>query len=222
MESENCPDKFVWYTQDNIADNNFGPITTAGGFGDIVNYIYTELGDGIFPDLDTCIRDPNRYPDIQWVWNNQMFNTMTFDFNFGNLADILDQCCGTEPPTTPQPTPSPTDITTRSPTPEPTPTPRPTRNPVNTTQPTPNPTTPRPSLPPTPANCSCKVDVCAHGMCNVELYVSEDGGITFNSLAMTSDYRDPLELDNYCIDVDTVLRFEVVHSQYVPKHVLKY
>ena len=129
----------VWYTQDSIADNNYGPITTAGGFGDIVNYIYTELGDGIFPDLDTCIRDPNRYPDIQWVWNNQMFNTMTYDFNFANLADTLDQCCGneTEPTTTP--------LNTTEPTPDPT-----------TPRPTPRPTTPEPTLQPT--ECFAEVD----------------------------------------------------------------
>ena len=207
LESENCDD-IVWHTE---KGDSFGPIMTSGGFGDIVNYIYTDLGDNVkLPNLDTCINS-DKYPDIQWVWNNQMFNTMTYDFNFANLEDTLDKCCGTE-----SPTPAPVDTT------EP---PIPTPNPTNNTEPTGSPTRipidiDPPSLPPTPANCSCKVDVCAHGMCDVELFISQDGGLTFNSLIMTSDPTDPLELDSYCIDADTILRFEVEHSQYVPKYIL--
>ena len=207
LESPICGKEFIWLTEEDIT-TLYGPITTSGGFGDIVNYTYFDLTTDGFPDLDTCIRDPNRFEGVEWVWNNQFFNTMTYEFNFANLAEF-DKCCGNND--TDSPTMTPIDTT------EP---PIPTPNPVDNPEPTDSPTRipidiNPPSIPPTPANCSCKVDICAHGMCDVELFISQDGGSTFNSLAITSDWTEALIVLDYCIDADTVLRFEVEHSQYV-------
>ena len=157
----------VYVTTNPITDGNFETSTTNLNYK---SYYYS----GHWDLSNNQHRSPNMSSDAFWIWNGQTRNTITFYFDFADIA------CTTQSPT-PEPS-DPPSAATVDPTTSPTklPTPEPTDSP--TTDPTKDPTTDPTSMPtesPTYSVCDTNDGL------NVALLLDESGSIDndeFNEL----------------------------------------